>query len=521
MKKKNPLLIPYLLLILIFIAGCAKDPTPAPEAAAIAPLSIVNDQIVSASGKVVAAEYANLAFMTSAKEFVLLVEEGQSVKDGERLAMIADDALPQPIILAEASLITAKRELSDLLKSEADKYQALQTLIKAQKAFEDAKEKLEVLSYGRADDNDITQKKALIDLARDELNTAESAYDKVAFNEEGDTDKARARIDLTDAREKVEQLEKEYFWMLANSQPLDVAEAQSTLSLAEADLQDALREYDRLKEGPDPQDVAAAEARVKAYQSVVDQKYLIAPFDGTVVDILANSGEAVQAGDSIILLANINKLIVQTTDLSEVDIARVRLGMPAKVTFDALPDIISSGVVTDVALKNASGSGVYYNVYVTLDQTPPELRWGMSAFVEITVIDTGGLVSGASPSIQPLGSENETQQSPSVGSRSTLIPTRQAVERINTKTPVSKPTDVEKEDTPTRTPGPTNTPVPPTETPTTETPEPTTETSEPTTETPDPTTETPDPTTETPDPTTETPDPTTESPEPTTVTPEG
>jgi multidrug resistance efflux pump len=78
-------------------------------------------------------------------------------------------------------------------------------------------------------------------------------------------------------------------------------------------------------------------------------------------------------------------MLVETTDLNEIDVARVKVGDKAIVTFDALPDVVVSGVVTRIAPKASEGSGVNYTVTVELDQIPIESRWGMTAFVDIEV----------------------------------------------------------------------------------------------------------------------------------------
>jgi multidrug efflux pump subunit AcrA (membrane-fusion protein) len=346
-------------------------------------LVIVDDTQVSASAKVVAANYANLSFMVSAQELILYVKPGDEVKDGDRLAMIPEDALPQIIILAESDLVSAKRVLSDLLKSEKPKFLAEQAKIQAEIAVDKAKDQLANIKSTRASDNIIQKTRAQLDLAREDLADAEEAYEKVEDNDDGDVLKAQATITLTDARTRVNDLTRQLNWYLEGAEPLDIQEKEAALSVAEANLADAIREYERLKEGPDPDEVLAAEARVKAAESVIDQKYLIAPFDGTIIEVNAQTGEAVSPGVPVILLADLETLVVQTTDLSEVDIARVEIGDPVRVTFDSLENTIIPGKVSEIALKNATGSGVYYTVTITLDETPKELRWGMSAFVEI------------------------------------------------------------------------------------------------------------------------------------------
>jgi hypothetical protein len=61
-------------------------------------------------------------------------------------------------------------------------------------------------------------------------------------------------------------------------------------------------------------------------------------------------------------------------------------GQPAVVTVDALPDRQFKGHVLRIDLQAVDYRGdVTYPVTVKLDETVPELRWGMTALVEIDV----------------------------------------------------------------------------------------------------------------------------------------
>jgi hypothetical protein len=55
------------------------------------------------------------------------------------------------------------------------------------------------------------------------------------------------------------------------------------------------------------------------------------------------------------------------------------------VTFDALPDVEVAGWVVRIAPKAAEGAGVNYTVSLELESIPPQLRWGMTAFVDIQI----------------------------------------------------------------------------------------------------------------------------------------
>jgi hypothetical protein len=85
----------------------------------------------------------------------------------------------------------------------------------------------------------------------------------------------------------------------------------------------------------------------------------------------------------VVVLADLTGLRIETTDLNEIDMARIQAGSPASVTFDALPDVLVSGRVVEIALAASAGSGVNYKAVVVLDELPAALRWGMSAFVDI------------------------------------------------------------------------------------------------------------------------------------------
>jgi len=50
-----------------------------------------------------------------------------------------------------------------------------------------------------------------------------------------------------------------------------------------------------------------------------------------------------------------------------------------------LPDVRLQGLVENIAARSSEGSGVNYTVTIIMDDFPEELRWGMTAFVDIKV----------------------------------------------------------------------------------------------------------------------------------------
>lgn len=385
MAKSIVFRIMGLLIISVIVAGCAASgasETPSPDSQ---PLITINDDIVSASAEVVAGKYANLAFVLGAERVNILVKTGDSVKAGDVLAIFPDDALPQAIVNAQADLVLAQKSLDDLLSSDVALAQAEQNLAIAKQAVEDAEKDVVKLDYRRASDDLLDQTEAEIDLAEKQITLAEDAYKLVKGRPDGDPLKAQALLNLTNARLERDRKQATLDWYLGKPSELDAAKYRAALSLALAQETDAQREYDRLLDRENTPEVTAARTRIDALESLIRQSRLIAPFDGMIVELYVNSGEMVSPGSPLLLLADLSTLRVKTTDLNEVDVARIQVDDPVKVSFDALPAMTIIGKVSEVSLKNTGGSGVYFDVFIGLDEIPEELRWGMSAFVEIEV----------------------------------------------------------------------------------------------------------------------------------------
>lgn len=374
-----------LVLLSLVLFGCSPTSGSTDAPSEPQPLIDVDDDIVSASAEVVAGKYANLTFMLGAERVTILVGIGDEVKAGDVLALFPENALPQAIVNAQADLVLARKSLDDLLASDVALAQAEQNLAIAKQAVEDAEKDVIKLDYRRASDDLLDQTRAEIDLLNKQVSLAEDAYKSVRNRPDGDSLKAQALLNLTNARLERDRKQATLDWYLGEPSELDAAKYRAALSLALAQEADAQREYDRLLDRESTPEVIAARTRVDALEALLRQSRLIAPFDGVVVEVYLNSGEMVSPGAPVLLLADLSTLQVKTTDLNEVDVARIQVGDPVEVSFDALPDTVVTGKVSEISLKNAVGSGIYYDVFITPDEIPDGLRWGMSAFVEIQV----------------------------------------------------------------------------------------------------------------------------------------
>jgi len=136
--------------------------------------------------------------------------------------------------------------------------------------------------------------------------------------------------------------------------------------------------------------IDAAQAEVDRTQAIVDQlkaqleqATLTTPVSGTVVRVDVATGETVSPGQVIIVIADLDHMRIETTDLSERDIPTVKIGQPASVFIDALNETFEGEVVDIDRQSETVGGDVTYRVTIEFDQQPERLRWGMSAEVEI------------------------------------------------------------------------------------------------------------------------------------------
>jgi HlyD family secretion protein len=164
-----------------------------------------------------------------------------------------------------------------------------------------------------------------------------------------------------------------------------VREAQANWDVA--DIQ--LRFLQRV--GTAEQNMESAKADLDRAQALLDsakaaleaQSALTAPFDATVITVEAVAGETVVPGLVIVTLGDLSKFRIETTDLSELAVTRVKIGQPVEVFIEALNEKFE-GRVVDIALFSSTlGGDVVFTVTIELKQQPQGLRWGMSADVTI------------------------------------------------------------------------------------------------------------------------------------------
>lgn len=387
MKKINFVAIFLIVSVVLTACGSTTPVTPTPSTSA-QPLPAV----VSASGKMLPEQWANLSFRAGGPIVELKVQSGETVKAGDVLARLDAVDATLAVAQAEAALAVVQAQLAEMKAgARAEQVaQAQQVVAQAEAAWQGAQAQYGQLRSG-ARAADIAAAEAAVAAAFTERKVLQDTYDKINKIGGPVEEQTRARLNAaiqahTAAQQRLDQLK-------AGATKNELGVAGANINAAKAQMEQAKAQLDLLKAGAASEQIAVAEAGVKQAQVAVDtakaqldKLQLIAPFDGTIGTVYVRSGEVAQPGQPIVTLGNLGSLRVETTDLSETDVARVKEGQPVNVTFDALPGKTISGKVTRIAPMSTPGqSAVNYIVTVALDEIDPALRWGMTAFVDVQV----------------------------------------------------------------------------------------------------------------------------------------
>ena len=84
----------------------------------------------------------------------------------------------------------------------------------------------------------------------------------------------------------------------------------------------------------------------------------------------------------ILAIADFSDWIVETDNLTELDVVEIEVGENVTVTLDALSDVTLSGEVTNINARFEEKRGdITYTVTILLSETDPRMRWGMTAAV--------------------------------------------------------------------------------------------------------------------------------------------
>jgi multidrug resistance efflux pump len=270
----------------------------------------------------------------------------------------------------DAARATLEREVESLqsLLDESGGQELLdleQRLSDAQAAFLVALEVRERADDGR-DSQIQEQARGQYDVALSELEAAQDRYDDLLSTDDAE-EIFDMRATVAVAQERYAAAVDRLNQLLTGDDALEVRAARDALLQAEARLEQA-------------------RAALAVAQQSLQEAILGAPRSGVVVQSEVEVGSVVAPGQVAFVLADLASWQVETTDLAESDVALLSPGMPAVVTLDAFPGQSFSGTVREISYLSEDVRGsVTYTVAIDFNPGDVPVRWGMTAFVDITL----------------------------------------------------------------------------------------------------------------------------------------
>ncbi len=279
---------------------------------------------IRATGTLLSANQANLAFQIGGRIKAVQAKPGDRVHAGDVLASLDTTVLETQVTQAQALLAAANA-----------------TFDKASKG-------------PTADELQLA--KSNLDLAKAGLAQAQAVYDRAGGASNPYIGLLPQALALQQATGQF--LSAQAAYNLAVSHPTTAELAGVVLQIAQAQL-----------------------ALDQAKQSITNAK-LIAPFDGTVVSISPHVGESAAVGVPSAIVADLSRMQVQV-NVGENTLAGIRVGQPTTITVDALGGKTLTGRVKQTGLLGTSIGGIV-SVPVTIDIDPSDalIYPGLSATVE-------------------------------------------------------------------------------------------------------------------------------------------
>jgi RND family efflux transporter MFP subunit len=395
-------LAPIFILLIALAAGGYYFWGLAPQTAAAteAPLQTARVRkgdisiLITGSGKLVAAARVELGFRTGGTVVGVPVRVGQTVAEGDTLAVL-DDSLarltlaekelalqslisPDALISADIARINAQTSLDNAISElqyliSPAVYRAEQNLLEAQRSLDDKK-------AANASADEIAAAESALSRAESALKTAQYTYNA-------------EYVPVTFLTSYRDETTREIIETIIPPTGDTIGLARAKVQAAQLSLEDARQYYTRLSGDTEPcadlttygtltSKLTSACLAVQSAQLALENSRLTAPTSGTVTMLNAAAGQSV--GTSPVVAIASDEMFIQFY-LEETDLAFVQSEMPVRVVFDAYPEEVFEGIVTRVDPELALVSNVnYVSAWATVD-LPVEKTFlsGMSAEVEV------------------------------------------------------------------------------------------------------------------------------------------
>lgn len=442
----------------VLLVGCNRGAPPAKVEDVSVSRGAINVEVVETGG-IEAVRVVEVKSRVAGRVENLGVEDGQMVQAGQLIAVIdprevrlqiaqnraqlngAQSNVSRTSVEIEQRAVTARTALTQaqlrvaqlekelkaqptLTKSSIRSAEAaLQSARVARKQLVDTTQPNERTALA----SELTQASDTLDQSRRQLERVESLF-KQDFVSTREVENARLDVQIAESRKLSVQQRMN---RLAEQHAAELRTADTRIQQAEADLARAnansiqddikLREYQTAQSQVEAaraalKDVealmyskASGEATVQQLRSVLSdaerqlgETEIRAPFAGMITAKLVQEGELVSSissfsnGSPIVRLEDRSSMLVKL-NINEIDVAKLRVGMPSTITVDALPGKSFKGEVSKISparsVAVAGDAVVRYSVEVRLNNVDLEIKSGMTATCRMDVVSASNVLS--------------------------------------------------------------------------------------------------------------------------------
>jgi HlyD family secretion protein len=392
-------------------------------------------ETVSISGFIDAKNTAQLAFPAIGKVTEVFAKEGQKVTQGEVLATLASTQLvaernaaqaqlqiaqaqydkliagvsTEVKAVSEVNVKNAEQELERVRSVEAQKVQnARSTLLSSDLAAvaedinEDAVPPLVTGSYACEDEGvylvSVYSSNAKSGFSY-RLSGLETASAQAGIEQSAPLGSCGLSIQFSDAggyqgsEWTISVPNTQGSSYIANANAYSLALTQQANNVAAAEDARALQTQMATETNADPRSeevreaqggISSARARIAAIDAQIDDRSVVAPFDGIVTDVSILRGETAPTTPVVTMLAF--DAFELKARLPEIDVTKVAEGQNAEAMFDAVADSRLRGVVSYISPLATNIDGVaYFEATIDLESVPTWIRSGLNADVDIFI----------------------------------------------------------------------------------------------------------------------------------------
>jgi HlyD family secretion protein len=201
----------------------------------------------------------------------------------------------------------------------------------------------------------------------------------------------RSLIDLDRAKKELDRRRELAKTSMASPKELEDAEnnhrlAQNAFNLSKLELEIMEKEIETAGSGAEERIVSSMVR--SPIDGVITQRYI-------EEGVLVTSGISLYgAGTSLFQIGDPSAQIIKA-NISEVDIGKVKVGSPVKITLDAYPDTTFSGKIRHISPVGKLQTGrnvVSFNTEIEINDKDPRLQPGMSCDVDVILAEADSVI---------------------------------------------------------------------------------------------------------------------------------